>query len=409
MAYSRMVLRASAQLLSLCRNLALVRSRQLVVAATLVVIGVCRLLPATYLQGVDRLIGRPGDAVLLLAVLLLTMLLWVSNKLVHRSLPSLPSIRPFEPAAAILENHLRLDQEIDNKLGEVIGDTESSALAIIGQVRQLYDTASTLVAYLDNSSLKAGDLGREIIDSVAYLVEIGTFIQHLPAKMEHDLQSVQIVVAEIKELGGLVEAVQVISMQSHLLAINAAIEASRAGPSGAAFRIVADEVRSLASNTNTVAARIKEGLSRARLAVEGGMASNIEQSSQRLDEVSHAVVTIQKLRDNFEDMSQYYKTRFAVVTKHNGDLAKDIAEVLGQIQYQDVVRQCIERIRFAIGQRNAFFQNAVSMADQDGADLAQLPQLLELILNDYLTEEEKHMHSARHGSDSSSELKIELF
>jgi methyl-accepting chemotaxis protein len=108
-------------------------------------------------------------------------------------------------------------------------------------------------------------------------------------------------------------------------------------------------------------------------------------------------------------MSQYYKTRFAVVTQHNQELAKNIAEMLGQIQYQDVVRQCIERIRVAIKQRNAFLEQACGVVQDGEADMAQLSVILGSILNDYQNEEDMHKHSVRHDSGDGSELKIELF
>lgn len=313
------------------------------------------------------------------------------------------------PVAALLEVHLQLDQEIDKKLKEVVVDTENSALDIIKQVRSLYDTADTLVTYLNSSSPQANSLGQDIVDSVAYLMEIGTFIEQLPTKMTRDLHSVQSVVKEIKELSGLVGSVQAISMQSHLLAINAAIEGSRAGSSGAAFRVVADEMRLLAANSSKVAVQINAGLRRALQVVEDGMSTSIAESSQGLEDVSHAVVSIQKLQENFEDMSQYFKTRFAVVTKHNEDLAKDIADVLGHIQYQDVVSQCIDRMRTAIAQRNAFLQTVAGQPQLTPEDLAQLPEILGQVLAAYLQEENKHKHSARHEEETSTELKFELF
>lgn len=313
------------------------------------------------------------------------------------------------PIAALLETHLQLDQEIDKKLQEVVADTENSAIDIIKQVRALYDTANTLVNYLNTSSPQANSLGQDIVDSVAYLVEIGNFIEALPAKMTRDLNSVQSVVNEIKELSGLVSSVQAISMQSHLLAINAAIEGSRAGPSGSAFRVVANEMRLLAANSSKVAVQINAGLVRALHVVEAGMSTSIAESSQGLQDVSHAVVSIEKLQENFEDMSQYFKTRFAVVTKHNEDLAKDIADVLGHIQYQDVVSQCIDRMRTAIAQRNAFLQTVAGQSQLTPEDLAQLPEILGQVLEAYLKEEKKHKHSARHEEEAITELKFELF
>ncbi|MFT5534383.1 MAG: methyl-accepting chemotaxis protein [Burkholderiaceae bacterium] len=381
-----------------------------VVTAALATILLGRLLPPDLLQECDRWLGRPGDTMLLLAALVLT----VGSLLAWRSGIRLPSkvvaIEPeTHPAQAILAAHLRLDQTIDSKLTDIISDTENSAIAIIQNVRHLYDSASTLVTYLDGSSLKATDLGKEITDSVAFLVEIGTFIEQLPITMARDLASVEDVAKEIRAMSGLVAAVHAISMQSHLLAINAAIEATRAGSSGAAFKVIAEEMRTLAANSGTVASQIDKGLARARFVVEDGMAAGITDSSQRLKEVSLAAVSILKLQENFEDMTQYYKTRFVVVTKYNEDLAREIADVLGQIQYQDVVRQAIERLQLATARRNAVFVTAVEQIVVNPANLDRLLADLSAITDDYVTEEEKHKHSGRHRADDTSELKVELF
>lgn len=322
---------------------------------------------------------------------------------------SAPHLLTFGTGEAILENHFRLDEAIDNSLNIVISDTESSALNIIQQVRKLYDSASLLVTYLDGTSLQVGTLGQELQESAAFLSRIGAFIELLPARMERDLKSVQLVADEIRELGGLVQDVQSISTQSHMLAINAAIEASRVGAVGGPFGVLAGEMRALAGNSKAMAAKIQHGLVRARRVVEEGIASSISDSSQQLVELSQVARSIEKLRANLDDMSQYSKTRFSIVTKHNEDLAKDIAEVLGHIQYQDVVRQCIDRIRGAIDQRNTLLRSLADMTDADSIDLAGVPQQLELILNDYLAEESKHVHSSRDAPASDAAPKMELF
>jgi methyl-accepting chemotaxis protein len=198
-------------------------------------------------------------------------------------------------------------------------------------------------------------------------------------------------------------------MQSHMLAINAAIQARHAGDAGAAFRVVAEEMRTLASNSRAAAQQIAKGLTRARQVVEQGMAVSLAESAQQLGEVSDAAASIRQLRENLEDMSDYYKTRFTVVTKHNEDLKREIAEVLGHIQYQDVVRQAIERIRAAISRRNESVEAASAAAQNGGAGLTQLPQQLELILRDYLQEEDKHLHSGHAAAEQGEDLKIELF
>ena len=382
---------------------------QLFIGCALVAIAVSRLLPGGYLQGLDNFLGRSGDTTLILvATLLLGALFW--TQVDSKGMPRDDNhLTPHDSTQALLDIHLELDQAIDHKLQEVVVDTENSALAIIGQVRGLYDSANTLVKYLESSSPQANSLGSDIINSVSYLVQIGAFIQELPEKMTRDLNNVQSVVQEITELSSLVGSVHAISMQSHLLAINAAIEGSRAGPAGAAFRVVADEMRLLAKNSSEVALKINQGLNRARAVVEVGMSIRIAESNKALSDVSQAVGSIQKLQENFEDMSQYFKTRFAVITQHNQNLAIDIADVLGHIQYQDVVSQCIERIRLTTTKRNEFLQETFAKLNLPGSDPSDFPPLMALILNDFLAEEDKHMHSARHDEQAGGELKFELF
>jgi len=316
---------------------------------------------------------------------------------------------PVPAAAEALAAYLQLEEAIDGSLNGVISDTESSARSIIQNVRRLHDSATTLATYLDGTSLQAGDLGKEIFESVAFLGDIGAFIKRLPEKIERDLSSVQALVTEIKFLNEMTADVKAISLQSHLLAINAAVEAGRAGTVGSAFKVVADEMRRLAGTSSTMAVKINKGLARAQEIVENGIESTIKESAAQLAEVSTAAATIDKLQNNFEDMSQYYKTRLAIVIKHNEDLVRDIGEALGQVQYQDVVRQSIERIRIAAGRRNDAMRTLLLMQGEDADEEAGVPLQLELILKDYLAEEQKHRHSVRQTQGSAAPLKIELF
>jgi methyl-accepting chemotaxis protein len=241
------------------------------------------------------------------------------------------------------------------------------------------------------------------------LSDIGAFIERLPGKMERDLSSVQALVAEIKFLNNMTSEVKTNSLQSHLLAINAAVEATRAGAYGTSFKVVADEMRKLAGSSSAMAEKINKGLVRAQEIVESGLQSTINESTAQLSDVSAAAATMAKLRLNFEEMSQFYKTRFSVVIKHNEELVRDIGEALGQVQYQDVVRQSIERIRSAVGRRNDALRSLLLMGSVDPAEDAELPVQLELILDDYLAEEKKHRHSVRQTQGSDAPLKIELF
>ncbi|MEA9393217.1 methyl-accepting chemotaxis protein [Acerihabitans sp. TG2] len=381
--------------------------RRLVMCAILLLVA-GRLLPVYWL---DSLPGRPGDALLLLAILLLASFAFLPLPGRTRTATAQPApARGRGTVDAILDQHFLLDEKIDRQLTVVASDTEEASLAIMQEVRNLYDTASKLVSYLDNSPVGEGDnMGTEIQNNLTELTKVGAFIEHLPVKMARDLKNMQAVVKEIKQLRGMLDEVQAIGMQSHILAINTAIEASRAGESGASFRVISQEMRALAANSSTVASSIHQGLSRTSLVVEDGIASSISASSAEMDAAVHASSSIQTMINNFEDRIQYYKSRLAVAMQHNTVLAEEISAVMGHSQYQDVARQSLERVRVAMGQRNAFFHHAVDVMQQDSSAAADLPDMLAQILLDYDTEEHKHGHSERLTGESGSEPKIELF
>lgn len=311
--------------------------------------------------------------------------------------------------AELAQAQLALDSHIDRKLEEVVTDTELSAQAIVHHVRQLYDSAAAVMRYLDLSDQGSQQIGHDIHESVRQLVGVRSFLESLPAKVERDQQAMQALSQEITALNAQVEAVQSIAMQSHLLAINAAIEASRAGEAGRAFRVVADEVRVLASNSHAAAQNIRTGLAQARDVVTTRLRASQDESAQQLATVDCSRGAIEKLEHSFEDMTQYYKTRFTVLARHNEQLTAGIADVLGQTQFQDVVRQLIERVRTTIDRRNYTVQQALTLLP-DSPAAGQHVQDMQALLDSFLAEEAHHTHSARLDEATDSDgPSIELF
>jgi len=315
--------------------------------------------------------------------------------------------------ATLVEHHGRLDDAIDGQLRQAIGETESAAMSLIQQVRKLNDSAGTVVAYLDHSSLQAGDMEQEISGSVDFIVRIAKFVQELPERIRGDLEMIQEAGKELGESGlsGLVVTIKEISRQTELLALNAAIEAARAGPAGRGFAVVAAEVRNLSKRSAEAAAMIDAKLSKAQLTAQSGLKfSFLDESAQQMSEVAKVVDSIRSLQEGYEDMRQYYKTLFSVVTQHNTSLAAEIAEMLGKIQFQDVVRQRIERVVSAASRRNALFLEFSRALATSDTRLADIPQEMQLLVEDYLAEKERHGAIGADGASLADGLpKIELF
>ncbi|MDM4018790.1 methyl-accepting chemotaxis protein [Roseiconus lacunae] len=147
---------------------------------------------------------------------------------------------------------------------------------------------------------------REVSDSAE---QMQSSITEIDGKMEETASRVERVVVEVtnamevmKALGqssasidNVVETIEEVARQTHLLSFNAAIEAARSGSAGAGFAVVAAEVRNLAERTKTATQQVKEEISRVQSNADNAVQSigrfgeAIEQLSKTSEAVSHLI------------------------------------------------------------------------------------------------------------------------
>lgn len=311
----------------------------------------------------------------------------------------------------IIDRHLNIDNAISDQLNVVAYDTNESAMQLVLLMRNLSNSAEDLVRYITDAIVKIGRMESGINESVAFIVKIGHFIQEIPDKIQQDIEAVQGVGSVIDNLGYLVDSIKEISFQTNILAVNAAIQAAHAGDKGLGFKIVADEVRKLAVTSNKTAEMIEEGLSTARHTIKNGLKFKfLDEIMAQMNEASQVMDAVQKLEDAHADSRQYYKTLFCVINSNNRKLANDISEILGSIQYQDIVRQRIERIQAVMERRNNLFQLFVTELESSNGNLTDdFASQMNVILTDYLEKESQHNNSLNPGDDENAPPKFELF
>ncbi|MFJ2411874.1 methyl-accepting chemotaxis protein [Pseudomonas sp. NPDC087814] len=136
-------------------------------------------------------------------------------------------------------------------------ETEQVATAM----NEMLATSQEVARHAEQASLAAAEADRQAAQGDQVVAEAITHIEHLAQEMARSSQAMQGLQQESRKIGSVLEVIKSVSEQTNLLALNAAIEAARAGEAGRGFAVVADEVRSLAQRTQQSAEEIEELIS----------------------------------------------------------------------------------------------------------------------------------------------------
>lgn len=197
----------------------------------------------------------------------------------------------------------------------------SAMTEMAATVHQVANSAETTLEQVQTVDAKASE-NRSQMD-----VNIQT-IQTLADEIENSSKVVNELNVYSQDIGKILEVIQDIAEQTNLLALNAAIEAARAGEQGRGFAVVADEVRTLATRTHSSTEEIQKVISRLQQGVKETVSSmtlsqnSAQQSVDKAKEVGQSLHEMQDFVTGIRDLS----TQIATAAEQQSAVAQEISE-----------------------------------------------------------------------------------
>ena len=250
-----------------------------------------------------------------------------------------------EHIADIIRNVIQVNDKVRTNVNKMSSATESTVNSTSQQLREI-ELVATAVEELSASANEiarhAGDTA-ERTSATSILAEEGNAIvnlslenvNRLTGQIESTAQKIQVLKNNSVNIGSVMEVIRTIAEQTNLLALNAAIEAARAGEQGRGFAVVADEVRSLAQKTRSSTEEIESIIVQLqRAADEAHQAMNTSTASARetIDTASKVGGALDKIRANIgiiNDMNHQIATASHQQSSVANEVSKNITAIHG--------------------------------------------------------------------------------
>ena len=244
---------------------------------------------------------------------------------------------------AKLQGEMRNLQDISHNFANMSNDIQNQAVTVAAAANQMVSTTQDIARNCETAA--AGSNRCKEISSTG-LDTVQQAIDNIRQQSDHtrdNAAKIESLAKQTNDIGSIVSTIDDIAAQTNLLALNAAIEAARAGEAGRGFAVVADEVRALASRTTAstqeISQMVKNVQAEAQMATESintsvaNMDTVAEDASHIMDifndisthvsEVNTQITQIATAAEEQTTATSEISTHMQNISQMTGDMAQD--------------------------------------------------------------------------------------
>lgn len=230
-----------------------------------------------------------------------------------------------------------------------VADTMESVDICLNAIGRLTNESKDVASNANQSEQNAVDGAKAIEESVSTIMGLEKIVNHSAETVDKLGQSSE-------EIGTIVEAISSIAEQTNLLALNAAIEAARAGEHGRGFAVVADEVRKLAEESQNAASKITTLIN----IIQSDTSEAVNSMREGSKAVKEGTRSVEALRETFDQ-----------IRVSSGDVASRVrgmtSDLSGVSEEANKIKEKSEKISASGGQVSTEMETVSAASEEQSA------------------------------------------
>lgn len=298
---------------------------------------------------------------------------------------------------------------VNSQVQTAITKTETGVIDIISKLNEADRIVTVLIDFLKEIS---EHLILPVIEQTERRLDVNnealsSFLSHRKLANEETRTQLTGLGDLAQQLDAQVQSIRKIARQTNMLALNASLEAARAGQCGRGFAVVASEVKVLSLETDSAARDISEGLQKLRVAIGHSVDTLVTRQEQEdRKEIASVASGINELGENLHNVVERQRDTLVNIKEYSESISNVVMQLLGSTQFQDVARQTLEGV---IGTLREFSAYIDRLAILTGLDAASRDEDMEKALEQCAAQRRIALDKSEIRHVGSGGLAIELF